>query len=193
MVRKKEELLISQKKIYNALDGSRFPARKAKLTEQIRCRMGRFQLPEPINHVANRAFNRLVSLQNKVRPAIFVAYMKAILNSWVTERRMRTIQGIRKDSVRKCLLCDAGEDSLEHMSCCRITRSIFNRCRSPINCKTEFFGLHDRCTVNTNMAKHAKGMAILYTVYNALSHHPPELPPLPISELINTAFQCMYA
>ena len=146
-----------------------------------------------INYVAQRAYTRLNLLKGKVEPAALVVYMKALINGWVTAKRMRTINGTSVYNLPKCYLCHGGQDSLEHLACCKEVKSIFSRGGSPITCSLEFFGLHDRCTVAKNLARHVRVMAVVYSVYNALSHHPVSLPPFPMRDLISTAFQCMFA
>ena len=78
-------------------------------------------------------------------------------------------------------------DSLEHTAGCKVTLYAFDSMRVPIRNITEFLAL-DHCAIVTKvLALRARALAIVYTVYNTMSHHSTSAPPLCPYDLIRAA------
>ena len=140
-----------------------------------------------INHATNRAFSRLTALKGHVMPAVLVVYFRTLLNGWTTNRRMRTANNIAKHNLPPCPLCGTAEDSLEHLAYCRWTCLIFKRFHVPISNTVEFLALDHACTAVRVLTLMVRALAVVYMVYNTVTHHPSSSPPLNLPDLINVA------
>ena len=90
----------------------------------------------------------------------------------------------------QCPLCGLeGLDSLEHIVLCPVTLETFRLMLVPIHNATEFFALDHSATNDKVLARRARALAIVYTVYNTLSHHSPSSPPLSPYDLIRVAIR----
>ena len=169
------------------LDNKCFPSRKAKLVQNLRTKLARFQLKIHIGHSVFRATRRMDALKNQVRPSILVVYFRTLMNGWPTSRRMRTIENTKLHNLPPCPLCGKGEDSLEHVSRCEVSCTIFNKFGAPINCIEHFFCLDSAALELRILLRRVKALAATYAIYNAFTHHPSSAPPLDINELIRAA------
>ena len=120
-------------------------------------------------------------------PAVLVVYFRTLLNGWTTNRRMRTANNIAKHNLPHCPLCGIAQDSLEHTAYCYWTDIIFKRFDVPITCTTEFLCLDHACTVVGVLTQRVRALAVVYLVYNTVTHHSSSSPPLSIPELLNVA------
>ena len=133
-------------------------------------------------------------VKGKVKHSLLVVYMRTILNGWVTERRMRSIIGKQSNSHdNKCVLCDSlyGEDSLEHIACCRCTKEIFAKLGIHIVDMHDFLALSVDYQDPKAMANHLMALGITYSIYNTVKHHDPSLPPIDFSELITAGISVL--
>ena len=178
---------LQQSKILKMLDNKCFPSRKAKLVQNLRTKLARFQLKIHIGHSVFRATRRMDALKNQVRPSILVVYFRTLMNGWPTSRRMRTIENTKLHNLPPCPLCGKGEDSLEHISRCEVSCTIFNKFGAPINCIEHFFCLDSAALELRILLRRVKALAATYAIYNAFTHHPSSSPPLDINELIRAA------
>ena len=181
--------IVQQAKVYKMLDGQSFPLRKAKLDEKIRKGIDRFKFGIPLGILTRRAIIRLEVLRNKVKPAVLVVYFRTILNGWVTSRRMRSLHGQQTWDLPRCVFCKLPStcDSLEHMMYCGEVRKVFARFRSPITYPLMFFALDHGANELQVLIPGVKALATVYSMYNTIKHHPPTLPALSLTSLLNAA------
>ena len=113
----------------------------AKLWAKLRSRLLRWRFTIPIGIIEARVRRRLLLLEGKVRPGMFIAYWKLLTNSWNTGRRFRALHG----HSRRCIFCKQGDDSIEHFAKCPIIVHIFNSHFCTCNNIVEFFALDKAC------------------------------------------------
>ena len=180
--------MVQQKQITRMLDADNFPNKKSLLLDGLRARLERIihrLRPLHLGHAVTHAFNRLTMLRGCVKPAVFVVYFRTLLNGWTTSRRMRTANGIAKHNLPPCPFCGTGEDSLEHIALCQWTHTIFRKFNAPICNTTQFLALDHDSTAADVLTRRVQALAATYLIYNTITHHPPNSPPLIISQLIS--------
>ena len=119
---------------------------------------------------------------------MYVVYFHTLLNGWITSRRMRTANNMRRDQVPPCVLCNSGEDSLTHMSRCNEVHLIFKKFGAPINSLEQFLSLDMAAQDNCILLKRVKALSVVYSIYNTVKHHPAHLPPLSLPFLLTAAY-----
>ena len=151
--------------------------------KNLRKRLDRYKLRCTPNAAPERVVRRMKLVKGKVKHSLLVVYMRTILNGWVTERRMRTIHGKHNSHCNKCVMCDSlfGEDSLEHIACCKYSREVFAKMGITIVDMHGFLALNDENKDPKTMANHLMALGIVYSIYNTIKHHKA---PIVISELI---------
>ena len=186
LANKKDDLKVDQSKIIKLLDDRMLPKDHAQFMENLRKRLDRYKLRCTPRAAPERVVRRMKLVKGKVKHSLLVVYMRTILNGWVTERRMRSIHGRFNSQCNKCVMCDNlyGEDSLEHIACCRCTKEVFSEMGITIVDMHRFLALTDGNLDPKTMANHLMALGIVYSIYNTIKHHNPESPPIVISELI---------
>ena len=192
LVKQKEgRWIVQQNRIMKYLDRRHLPSKRGSLIESLRKRLSRIVHrlhPLPIRHAADRAYNRLNRLHKLVKPAVQVVYFRTLLNGWVTSRRMRTCNAMSLFNLPPCPMCGLEcADSLEHVAGCKVTLYAFQCMRAPIRNMTEFLALDHSATADKVLARRARALSIVYTVYNTLSHHCNSSPPMSPYLLIRAA------
>ena len=153
----------------------------SQFMKNIRKRLDRYKLRCTPNAAPERVVRRMKLVKGKVKHSFLVAHMRTILKGWVTERRMRTIHGKQINSQdNKCVMCDAlyGEDSLEHIACCKCSKEVFARLGIHVVDMHDFLALMDENLDPKAMANHRMAWGIVYSIYNPFKHHDFNLPPL---------------
>ena len=80
------------------------------------------------------------------------------------------------------ILC--GENSLEHIACCKYSREVLAKMGITFVDMHGFLALNDGNLDPKTMANHLMALGIVYSICNTIKHHSPGLPPIVISELI---------
>jgi len=198
LANKKDDFKVDQSKILKLLDDQMLHSDYTQFMKNLRKRLDRYKLRCTPRLAPEKVITRMKLVKGKVKHSLLVVYMRTILNGWVTERRMRSIIGKQSNSHdNKCVLCDSlyGEDSLEHIACCRCTKEIFAKLGIHIVDMHDFLALSVDYQDPKAMANHLMALGITYSIYNTVKHHDPNLPPIVISELItagiSSASYCM--
>ena len=95
-----------------------------------------------------------------------MAYLRTLLNGWVTDARMKSCKGYAfKD---KCVFgCGSTNDSIEHYSCCSIVCEAYEAiCGSILQTGLPNFLLLERGTTADQILKRGRFIYAVYNSYN---------------------------
>jgi len=156
--------------------------RSARIINRIRVRMERWDFAElTIGRAHRRAINRLQSLEGKCKPMLWITYLKALINSWPTFRRMKSAAACNLLNI--CPFCDRASDSIEHFIYCPVCREQFAVRGLTHGKPIHFFALDSACAELPALLSKVFVLGKLFAVRGAIVAHPKHLPPLDVQVL----------
>jgi len=159
------------------------------LAHLLRTRMARWNMDILEGYREPRLRKRLLALQGKVKPSVWVQYYKTCLNGWVTRRRMESLVGAI--TLIHCPLCGHGDDSIEHYCRCRVVRALFRRHGLPFGGMANFLGLYQDA-LPFKIVDVAKCLATLFVVHSTCLHSLADNTPLNTVTLITSAERSIF-
>ena len=135
-----------------------------------RCERWETRFPIPIGHVNQRLENRFHFLKGCTKPSLIAVYLRTVLNGWITERRMRTLQTTLDT---KCPFCRGATDAIEHFVHCRVVINLYRQhgiTISPPNSFVQFLGLMHE-DLGPRLHTIVKLLSVLYSSHNTLRHN----------------------
>ena len=117
-----------QRKLSETLHGHMY--RKAAIIEVIRRRLRRWnnrETGETERSTTDIAIRNIRVIAKTCKPSVLAAYLRTILNGWVTRRRFRFHSGSSSDFGCCVFGCGIGCDSIEHYTCCQVVNDFFKK------------------------------------------------------------------
>ena len=99
----------------------------ATAIEALRRRLRRWRLELNLRMATDIVLKNMDVIARTCRPCVQAAYLRTILNGWVTKRRMRFLKGFAPGGGPCVFNCGHGSDCIEHYAFCRIIVSFFRR------------------------------------------------------------------